>query len=134
MKNLTRFQIWQAAKRNWVLVLIVAGSLIGQTAMTLLQPWPVKGIVDQIISEVPSAGLVTGTQMGLVHFILGSIQEFVTGNEFDFLYKGKVAEEGTHSQLLAKGSLYYRLWQSQMSETRSENDRQPGPSMALKPV
>ena len=88
LKNLTRSQIWQAARRNWVLVLVVVGSLIGQTAMTLLQPWPVKSIIDQIIREVPSAGSVTGTQVGLVHFILGSIQEFVTGNEFDFLYKG----------------------------------------------
>ena len=49
------------------------------------------------------------------------------------LDKGKVAEEGTHSQLLAKGSLYWRLWQSQIGETGSESERQSGPSMALKP-
>jgi ATP-binding cassette subfamily B protein len=88
LKDLTRSQIWQAARRNWVLALVVAGSLVGQTAMTLLQPWPVKGIIDQIIREVPSAGTVTGTQVGLVHFILGSIKAFITSPDFDFLYKG----------------------------------------------
>jgi ATP-binding cassette subfamily B protein len=61
---------------------------MGQTAMTLLQPWPVKSIIDQIIRVVPTAGAVTSTQVGLVHFILGSLKAFVTGTEFDFLYKG----------------------------------------------
>jgi ABC-type multidrug transport system fused ATPase/permease subunit len=49
------------------------------------------------------------------------------------LDKGKVAEQGTHEQLLVNGGLYWRLWQNQMGETDSESERQPGPSMALKP-
>jgi len=88
LKNIARSQIWQATRKSWGLVLVVAGSLIGQTAMTLLQPWPVKSIIDHIIREVPTAGVVTGSRVGLVHFILGSIKAFITGTEFGFLYKG----------------------------------------------
>ena len=85
---LRRSQIWLATKKNWGAALVVVLSLVGQTAMTLLQPWPVKSIVDHIIREVPTAGTVTGTQVGLIHFILGSVREFLAGTTFDFLYRG----------------------------------------------
>ena len=85
---LRRSQIWLATKKHWGAALVVVLSLVGQTAMTLLQPWPVKRIIDHIIREVPTAGVVTHTKVGIVHFILGSVRAFLAGSTFDFLYRG----------------------------------------------
>ncbi len=45
--------------------------------MTLLMPWPMKNIIDHIIREVPTAGIVTGDETGLVHFVLNSARTFI---------------------------------------------------------
>ena len=70
------------------MIVIISLCLIGQTAMTLLMPWPMKHIIDHIIREYPTAGVVTGSEQGLVHFVLMSAKTFITGHEYDFLYKG----------------------------------------------
>jgi ATP-binding cassette subfamily B protein len=37
------------------------------------------------------------------------------------LEKGKVAEQGTHEQLLAEKGLYYAMWRQQIGERSKEN-------------
>lgn len=87
MLEFRKSQLWEICVKHWPMVLIIVLSLIGQTVMTLLMPWPMKNIIDHIIREVPTAGVVTGNEQGLVHFIFQSAKTFITGTEYDFLYK-----------------------------------------------
>lgn len=87
MSGFQNTQLWKVTIKNWPVVLIIVLSLIGQTVMTLLMPWPMKNIIDHIIREVPTAGIVTGDEQGLVHFVINSAITFVSENKYDFLYK-----------------------------------------------
>ncbi len=88
LKNLRCSQLWQATKKNWKSVLILVFAFVGETVTILLQPWPMKSIIDEIIQRVPDAGTVTGTKVGLLHFIIGSFKAIFIETRFDFLYLG----------------------------------------------
>jgi len=44
----------------------------------------------------------------------------VDADEIVVLNEGRVAERGTHAQLLRKGGLYAEMWQRQQSEAEAE--------------
>jgi ATP-binding cassette subfamily B protein len=61
--------------------------MLGQTALTLIQPWPVQRIIDHVVSN-PTHGSDLAAKYDLSHFILTTIERFLSANDFDFLFKG----------------------------------------------
>ncbi len=84
---MARTQIGKAAKRNRKLVLLVVASLMGMTGMTLLLPWPTKYIIDRLIIEVPTAGRATGSEVGLLPFVVHSLHNALGESPEGFVYK-----------------------------------------------
>ncbi|MFH2099750.1 MAG: ABC transporter ATP-binding protein, partial [Pseudomonadota bacterium] len=86
-RRMARSQIWLVTWKNRRFLLAAAASLLGMTAMTLLLPWPTQYIIDRLILEVPTAGRITGTEVGLMHFVMSSIGNMFTKSPEDFVYK-----------------------------------------------
>jgi hypothetical protein len=48
-------QLYFVLKSHWLSALGIAFSMLGQTALTVVQPWPLRAIIDHLI-ENPAAG------------------------------------------------------------------------------
>lgn len=79
-------QIRLVAKEHWGVLLLVAMALGGQSVLTLLLPWPVQTIID----EIGRSGVHShdpAVKYSLFRFILSSMERFLESDEFDFLYR-----------------------------------------------
>jgi ATP-binding cassette subfamily B protein len=80
-------QLYLALRAHWGLVLMVSLNMIAQTVLTLVQPWPVRNMIDHIV-ENPSHGQNMEAKYDLFRFIGSTIEQFFYSNDFDFLYRG----------------------------------------------
>jgi ATP-binding cassette, subfamily B, bacterial len=81
-----RSQLWMALKPYKSLIVWIAMSMILQTGLTLLQPWPVRTMIDHVV-EHPSHGHGTAG-WDLLRFIVSSMEGIFRSRKFDFLYEG----------------------------------------------
>jgi len=61
--------------------------MMGQVALTLVQPWPIQMIVDELIKSAPQ-GHETVSKHGFWKFVLSSVEHGLYATDFDFLFKG----------------------------------------------
>ena len=75
---------------------------------------------EMMIREALDAAMSGRTTIAIAHR-LSTVQDM---DKILVLHKGELREMGTHSQLLAKRGLYYRLWQLQYREGELETERE----------
>lgn len=82
-------QLFLALKSYRLLLLVVCLSMIAQTALTLLQPWPIRSMIDHVIQHPSSHSDHAATaNYGLLEFIFFSARGLGSSQTFDFLYIG----------------------------------------------
>lgn len=80
-------QLYLALKAQWPWVLAVSLSLILQTGLTLVQPWPIRSMIDHVIKN-PDQGHKSAAGDSLFQFIVSSAEGFIHSGQFEFLYDG----------------------------------------------
>lgn len=85
--SLRQSQLFLALKAQWLPALLVALNMIAQTGLTLVQPWPVRNIIDHVVAN-PGHGNGTAASYDLFQFIVSSVRHIFHSHDFDFLYKG----------------------------------------------
>ena len=83
---LARSQLWIALKLYKSLLVWIALSMILQTGLTLLLPWPVRTMIDHVV-ENPSHGHGTAG-WDLLRFVVSSMEGIFRSPKFHFLYEG----------------------------------------------
>jgi ATP-binding cassette, subfamily B, bacterial len=81
-----RSQLWIALKPYKSLLVWISLGMILQAGLTLLQPWPVRTMIDHVV-ENPSHGHGTAG-WDLLRFIISSMEGIFHSREFYFLYQG----------------------------------------------
>ncbi len=82
-----RSEVFQALKRHRKPALAVALVMAGQTALTLLQPWPIRNMIDHVVRN-PAGVYDPDLKYRLLNFLVASADEFVHGERFDFVLIG----------------------------------------------
>lgn len=54
-------------RAQWRVLLVTVAAMLGETLVTLAQPWPLKVIVDSVLGSRPEPGLITGFTGHLSH-------------------------------------------------------------------
>ncbi|TSA45821.1 MAG: ABC transporter ATP-binding protein [Deltaproteobacteria bacterium] len=80
-------QIYLALKANRLLVLLVSITMIAQTGLILVQPWPIRMMIDHVVTN-PSHNQDITVQYDLLRFIVSAMKGLFYSKDFDFLYKG----------------------------------------------
>ena len=80
-------QIYLALKAHRLLVLIVSLTMVAQTGLILVQPWPIRMMIDHVVAN-PDQGHDMAVKYGLLRFTFSTIKGFFYSQDFDFLYKG----------------------------------------------
>jgi ATP-binding cassette subfamily B protein len=80
-------QLFLALKTNRLLVLLISITMVAQTGLILVQPWPVRMMIDHVVDN-PSHTQDIAVKYDLFRFIVSTIKGFFYSNDFDFLYKG----------------------------------------------
>jgi ATP-binding cassette subfamily B protein len=81
-----RSQLWIALKPYKSLLVWIALSMIFQTVLTLLLPWPVRTMIDHVV-ENPGHGHGTAG-WDLLRFVVSSMEGIFRSRKFQFLYEG----------------------------------------------
>lgn len=75
-------------RRRWAMTVGLALCLLGQTAIALLQPWPIREIIDRLatmdVHQPPSPEI----KHSLAYFFREVVSRFVTSLEYDFIFIG----------------------------------------------
>ncbi|MDP1990547.1 MAG: ABC transporter transmembrane domain-containing protein, partial [Syntrophales bacterium] len=79
-------QLYLALKAHRRLVLVVCITMVAQTGLVLVQPWPIRMMIDHVV-ENPSHQDITA-KYDLLRFIVSTMKRFFYSQDFDFLYKG----------------------------------------------
>ena len=79
-------QLYLALKAHRRLVLVVCITMVAQTGLTLVQPWPIRMMIDHVV-ENPSHQDIAA-KYDLLRFIVSTMKRFFYSQDFDFLYKG----------------------------------------------
>jgi ABC-type multidrug transport system fused ATPase/permease subunit len=72
-------QLYLALKTQRLLAVVVALLMLGQTALTLIQPWPIQRIVDHVVNN-PTHGHDLAVEYNLSQFIVSTIERFINAN------------------------------------------------------
>ncbi len=80
-------QLYLALKAHRLLVLIVSLTMVAQTGLILVQPWPIRMMIDHVVAN-PDQGHDMAVKYGLLRFTFSTIKGFFYSQDFDFLYKG----------------------------------------------
>lgn len=79
-------QLYLALKAHRRLVLVVCITMVAQTGLVLVQPWPIRMMIDHVV-ENPSHQDITA-KYDLLRFIVSTMKGSFYSQDFDFLYKG----------------------------------------------
>ena len=85
--NLRSSQLYLALKTNRLLVVLISITMVAQTGLILVQPWPVRMMIDHVVAN-PGHGQDLAIKYDLFRFIVSTVKGFFYSNDFDFLYKG----------------------------------------------
>ena len=101
--------------RGW---LGIAAAMLLSTAVSLLQPWPLKVLVDQVLGGVPAAGALktvigwlpgTSTSEGLLAWVVGGgIVIFIVNSGVDFVLSMEWTRVGRRMVYDLAGDLFAR--------------------------
>ena len=80
-------QIYLALKAHRLLVVIVSLTMVAQTGLILVQPWPIRMMIDHVVAN-PDQGHDLAVKYGLLRFTFSTMKGFFYSQDFDFLYKG----------------------------------------------
>ena len=80
-------QIYLALKAHRLLVLVVSLTMVAQTGLILVQPWPIRMMIDHVVAN-PDQGHDMAVKYGLLRFTFSTMKGFFYSHDFDFLYKG----------------------------------------------
>ena len=64
-------QLYLALKAHRLLLLIVSITMVAQTGLTLVQPWPVRMMIDHVVAN-PGPGLDLEAKYDLIRCSLGT--------------------------------------------------------------
>ncbi len=79
-------QLHLALRAYWPLVLLVSLNMLAQAGLTLVQPWPIRTMIDHVVENPTHAHGTAGWD--LFRFVVSSVNGFLTSSDFDFLFKG----------------------------------------------
>jgi ATP-binding cassette, subfamily B, bacterial len=81
-------QLYLVLRSNRLLTLGIALSMLGQTALTVIQPWPLRAIIDHLIAN-PTAGRssLEGIRHNPFRLLTASLNGFLQTADFDFLFR-----------------------------------------------
>lgn len=99
--NFRSSQLYLALKAHRRLALMVCITMIAQTGLTLVQPWPVRTMIDQVVAN-PGPGLASEAKYNLIRCIVST----VGSPNYDFLYQGAAILLGIH--LMSSILLYFQ--------------------------
>jgi ATP-binding cassette subfamily B protein len=85
--SLRSSQLYLALKANRLLVLLISITMVAQTGLILVQPWPIRMMIDHVV-ENPSHNQDIAAKYDLLRFIVSTMKGFFYSQDFDFLYKG----------------------------------------------
>jgi ATP-binding cassette subfamily B protein len=80
-------QLYLALKAHRLLVLVVSLTMVAQTGLILVQPWPIRMMIDHVVAN-PDQGHDMAVKYGLLRFTFSTMKGFFYSQDFDFLYKG----------------------------------------------
>ena len=76
-----------------------------------MKPQPILTLKNEAVIQSSVAKLVRGKTLLVIAHRLSTIAD---ADNIIVISVGKVAEEGTHQQLLENGEIYKKMWQSHM--------------------
>jgi ATP-binding cassette subfamily B protein len=94
--------------------------LHGRCSGSLLLFDEATSALDSITEEEISATIrqISGSRQQLTILIAHRLSTIMHADAVYVLERGKVAEVGTHAELLEKKGLYYAMWRQQIGERR----------------
>ena len=85
--NFRNSQLYLALKAHRLLVLLVSITMVAQTGLILVQPWPIRMMIDHVVAN-PSQGQDISVKYDIFRLIVSEMKGFFYSYDFDFLYKG----------------------------------------------